>query len=242
MTMMNTLTQISVLSIIALAGCVSNDTVDDIDVNPDVIWGHYHASYSAQSKKVRFRSTLRVGGDTGTTVRLTGGAEIRVDGSKLNVQDGDDALINVIGTYYALEQSAEIPKESYSFTWTRNDGQSFTNVVQQAQSLSIVSPASGAAIDPTQPLTVKLSAPLKDNETAFVDISAGEEYRTQLISAGDTLTFTASELAGLPVGGGLLSLSIRWETNAVEGHPEEGGKLSSTMQGNNVAIEIGGNE
>ena len=112
------------LLIIALTttSCVSNDTVDDVDVNPDKLWGYYEAAFHAESNALRLSAQLRLGGNGGTTVHLTAPAGMTVDDQTMQFVDGDALVVNVTGSFYLLTESTQSPAESYSFKWTRQDG------------------------------------------------------------------------------------------------------------------------
>lgn len=223
--------------LLLLSGCVSNETVDDTDINPDVIWGRYAAHYSEESSQLSLHAVFRVGGSTGTSIRLTGDAQVTVDGERLDEFDGDEALINIIGTYYGLNRNNVSPEDRYTFVWTRSDGEQFTQIVNQVGGLQVVSPAAGEQIGNTQSLTVKLDGSLGAGERGEVTLSS----ETGVISAeisGDTAVFPASDFAFLEPGNVQLQVRTEQSEATTTGHPEEGGERLSSFTSSPIALSL----
>ena len=112
-----------------LVSCGSLETTDDTEINEDSIYGSYSASFDAGEQEVKRYVQFRFDGSTGNTIRLTEPAQITVDGEVMEVFDGEDAWINLNGTFYRKNAAPETPKATYSFEWTRQDGSKHTNVV-----------------------------------------------------------------------------------------------------------------
>ncbi len=231
----------ALLATTLFVGC-SNDTIDDTDVNPDVIWGKYETRFNAQTNNLWLSAQLRVGGSTGTTVRLTGDANIAVGGDRLRVVDGDANPVNLVGTFYSLTRSATAPDATYDFVWTRSDGVAFTNPVTQAAPIAVASPAAGAQVPNSAALTITWAAPLGDKERVDAhldtDVERNTTFAIKSVNSGDSLVISASDMAEFPAGPASLHL-VRWrEEGVAEGHPENGGRRASSYVSEKIQIEI----
>jgi hypothetical protein len=225
----------------ALCACGSNDTIDDTDVSPDSIWGSYEAHFDARDNSLRLLAQFRVGGSTGTTVRLTSPAKVEVGDQTMNFVDGDESAVNLSGSFYTLRQSLTTPPESQRFRWTRNDGQVFVNTVRQAPALSVASPAPATTVPRDAPLTITFEGePLADGDriTAYVDTQVSDRsgYARVDITSGSTLVVPSADLAEMPAGKATVRLQRYREGRASEGHPKEGGRLLSSFA--SEAVEI----
>ena len=73
---MRGLTQVLILGASLYLGCVSNDSIDDVDLNEDSVFGQYKGTYNANTKDMELFVQLRLGGDGGTTVRMAEGLPV----------------------------------------------------------------------------------------------------------------------------------------------------------------------
>ncbi|MCA9541923.1 MAG: hypothetical protein KC620_23665 [Myxococcales bacterium] len=191
-------------------GC-SNDTIDDTDVNNDALYGQYQGHFDAKDGSLKFYAQLRVGGPTGTTVRLSAPANFTLDGQPMSEHDGDEALVNVSGTYYFLQQSATAPNDKYTFVWTRNDEQQFTNEITMPQAFTVTAPAEGDGWSGGD-LVIEFQGPPLQNATGVSEdilvtltatARAGEgqsQVLSESITAGEQVVFPESEMLKLPAG------------------------------------------
>lgn len=132
------------LGILALVGCGSKDTVNSEDVNEDRIYRQYTIrQYDDPSKNesLQYTAQFRVGGDTGTTVRLSAPSHIKSNDRVLSLSDGDTQFVNFSGTYY-YDRLRSGPIQ-HRFMWTRRDGQIFENILQTPEKLTVISPTPG---------------------------------------------------------------------------------------------------
>jgi hypothetical protein len=226
---------------ITATGCVSNDTVDDVDVNPDKIWGHYEAVYSAQSNNLLLTAQLRLGGDGGTTIRLTDPASLTVNGGSMRFVDGDDAVVNLLGSFYILNESTETPAESHTFVWTRQDGSTATNVVEQAKPIAATAPEASAQISKGAALTISWANAVEGSGFVVArvdtDVERNTTFARKQISSGSSLVIPADEMADFPVGPATIQLQ-RWiKLDTTEGHPI-GGVRRSGYYSQKITVEI----
>ncbi|MCB9523492.1 MAG: hypothetical protein H6702_08925 [Myxococcales bacterium] len=231
----------ALLAATLFVGC-SNDTVDDTDVNPDVIWGKYETRFNAQTNDLWFYSQLRVGGSSGTTVRLTGDAKITVDGDRLRVVDGDENPVNLAGTFYTLNQSVAMPNPTYTFVWTRADGEQFTNVVTQAKAIAVTAPAAGATVSNGEALTIEWGEALGAGEhvNAHLDtkVESNTTFKLESVNSGSSLVIPADDMKDFPAGPAELHLVRYFEEGVSEGHPENGGKRISSYVSQKIDLTI----
>lgn len=228
--------------LVVTTGC-SNDTVDDTDVNQDKLYGRYQAHFDDGEKSLHFFAQLRLGGPSGTTIRLTDPGSLEVYGQTMRLRDGDEAWLNLNGTYYALDASADAAEAKYTFTWNRNDGQSFVNDVAMPEAFAIGSPAAGSAHGGGD-LVVTLSGPtLEVGEDYWVTVTAeadaGEGQRQSIsesITAGVDVVFPADEVAELPAGELVIEARRGKRSPVQAGHDEEGGELWATWRAADVRI------
>ncbi|MEZ4743615.1 MAG: hypothetical protein R3B45_14415 [Bdellovibrionota bacterium] len=138
-----------------ISSCSSNDTVDSDKVDPDAYYGSYRGYYSGEDKKVYFSAQFRVGGNTGTTVKLTSPAKISIAGNEMELVEGEERPINVSGTYYNYELDVvSSPEDSYLFSWVRNDEKVIENTVTLPGDISVSSPSSASELKEGDTLTI----------------------------------------------------------------------------------------
>jgi hypothetical protein len=229
------------LSLALFVAC-SIDTVDDTDITPEAIWGKYETHFSAQDNVLWRGAQFRVGGPTGTTIRLTGGAYVSVDGARLRVVDGDQNPVNLAGTFYALTSAVAEPPATHTFVWTRGDGQEFTNPVTQARAIAITEPAPNAQVPLTAPLTVAWDEPLGPGETVHVHLATADPhdpgFATAIVNAGDRAVIATDDLMEFLPGPATLYLTRWFSEPVVEGHPREGGRRVSSYDSPKILVEL----
>lgn len=213
--------------LLAVPACWSIDSIDSEDVNEDALWGEYSVGFDSDDGELRFYAQFRVGGSTGTTVRLSDPSQVTANGSVMQLFDGDEAWLNLEGSYYYLEEGAAVPEGSYEFVWTRLDGSTYTNVVQMADSIGILAPMDGETISKTEGITVEFDGAVGTNESVSCWLSGNGSAQTEWVTSGNTCVFTAAELEDLDPGDASLWVRRRLEGDIQDGHPEEGGYVTS---------------
>lgn len=105
---------------LALTGCFqSTDKVNSDHVNSEDIHQSYDLFYDGNSNKTDFYGTLRVGGDTGTTVELVSPGKILINNQTADVD-------RTYGVHYSkLLRDGDVQK--VSIQWTTNEGASYLN-------------------------------------------------------------------------------------------------------------------
>ena len=215
------------LGLLIIPACWSIDTIDSEDVNEDVIYGEYSVSYDAQTADLRYYAQFRVGGATGTTLRLTDPSEVAADGKTMELFDGDEAWLNVEGSYYYLKEAASMASSEYSIVWTRLDGSTYENIVIQADAIEVLSPMDGDTISLADGVTVEFDPPVGDNESVRCTISGNSDVESDLVSSGNTCVFTAAELDEIEPGDATIEVRRKLDGEVQNGHDEEGGRLNS---------------
>src|SRR5690606_38493865 len=121
----------------------------------ETIYQRYVADYNNESKSLYLSAQFRVGGSTGTTVRLGEQDSIEINGQAMSLHDGDEFRPNLTGTFYALNASTDSLANSYVFLWKQGTGKTITNTLPTAPSVAIQLPAPGATISKKEGLTVE---------------------------------------------------------------------------------------
>lgn len=141
-----------------VTACKSKDTVDSEDVNEAKIHRTYSVKFSAITGNLDLVAEFRVGGDTGTTVKLSDPAKVTVDGQTMELGNSD-----IRGTYYYWRLKPSAPSPSYKFTWTRGDGKVVDDVVNSIALATVSSPAEGESVSKAAGLTVAFAPALTAN-------------------------------------------------------------------------------
>jgi len=231
---------------IMVTSCASNDTIDSTDVNEEKLHGFYCANFYEDTADLKFFTQFRVGGSTGTTVRMISPSEVRVEGSRMQVRDGDKNPINLIGTYYTLKESVSAPSKLYEFIWTRTDGSTFRNVMTFARAVSVSSPPANFMYKKGDDLTVKFSNSIASGESVTVKIRSnnfsqdGTEKSSisQRVTSGDQVIFTAQELRFFVVGSAKITAERAKRESVQNGHTAEGGEITSYYESSSVPIVV----
>ena len=234
-----------VLMLLALTGCMSNDTIDDVDVNQEKLFGHYCASYNAHSNALNLWAQLRVGGNTGTTVRLTEG-HLSVDGYEMSEHYGDESVFNLQGTYYYLKRSLREFSATHSIHWDRTDGERITNQIHLPGPANVMSPAPGDIVS-RDGFVVRFDGPSLGGQTQarlileFTEPSEDRRRRTisKTITAGNEFAFTQSELLGIAAGSRIVAyLTLETRSQPETGHSAEGGLMEAEYRAEHVHFEL----
>jgi len=232
------------LMALAAVGC-SVDTADDADVNEEKLHGKYQVHYYEGDRNLQYYAQLRLGGPSGTTIRLTQGT-MAVQGQSMRVVDGDQNPINLAGTYYVLLQSSDDPGQSHTFTWTRSDGSAYANTVETVPAFTITAPTPGAT-HAGGDLKITVAGPaLRAGEHYFATLDAESdpgEGQDGLLSerseAGNEIIFPAADIAKLPPGTAEVQVRRSHSVGPQTGHDIEGGELLSSRVAPTFTIVVG---
>jgi hypothetical protein len=232
-------------ALLVATGCMSNDTIDDVDVNQDKLYGHYCVSYDANTHMLDFWVQLRAGGDTGTTVRLTEG-HLSVDGHEMNEHYGDEAVFNLQGTYYYLKRTALERQESYAFNWDRSDGHRVTNHIALPERSTVISPVDGST-RPRGHLTVVFDGPAPGSQDTVEVVLRSRGVAghgpvrkvKKRVTAGNEVTFSALEmLRFIPGSRVTVEVKKKTKTRPQRGHAAEGGLVETEYVSERVHFHL----
>jgi len=228
-----------VASLFLLPGCWSNATADSSDVNEDKIYGDYDAWFEADTNEVWLHAQFTFGGWNGTTLRLSPPSTITVDGKEMDIRDGDEALLNLVGTYYTLRESTTEPSDSYTFEWTRTDSTTYTNVITMPKAVSIAAPLSGASHSMTDALEVEFAGDsLAGNDELECVLDGVKTVEIQTTDFGTGCVFTPDELQELGEGSVTATVERRLAEDPQQGHDAEGGKLEGRYKSKSVTFDL----
>jgi hypothetical protein len=226
-----------------LSACGSTDTIDSGDVNNDKIYQSYSVSYLEDSKNLTFEAQFRVGGKTGTTVRLVSPSTVTVNGNVMIYHDGSESVIDTTGSYYKSSAAKPDVAAYHTFAWTNAAGEVLTNILEEPKPIGVKSPAANSSHSIAEDLTVSFSGdPIKPNEWATVSIIGATEPNVVIPakSITDTMSvsFTAEELKGLQAGIAKIQVS-RWSEGDLQScNPDVGGKRYSSWTAKDISIVI----
>jgi hypothetical protein len=226
----------------SISACGSKDTVDLNDVNPDTIYQRYIVDFDNETKKLYVSAQFRVGGATGTTVRLNSSESVEINGQSMAIYDGDVLRPNLTGTFYSLSTPIEAPKDLNEFRWKSKDGKIITNVLPSAKSVAISQPSSGSVINRKNPVSVSfMGEDLSSNEQVHFYLRTSEDPASDQrnsaicsISSGKTCFFSAEDISKLPKGVAKLSIKrLKWLPTS-----ESSGKIVGTMSSEFLSEDV----
>jgi hypothetical protein len=220
------------------SSCGSKDTIDDSDVNEEKLHGRYEAHFDANTSKLTFYVQLRLGGSTGTTVRLSDQSRLKVGDDTMAVVDGDEIPLNFSGTYYRLEYSTSVIQPQYSIKWTRTTGETFENLIRIPAAVSLSSPSAGFAhTTGTSFPFAAASEPLNANDSLTCVLSSLSEPQPQQQKSvsiscpvDGTGTIVGTDVAKLPLGPATAHTLRQSPTTTPLGHDAEGGIVRSSYK------------
>lgn len=173
---------------IALTSCGrSTDTVDSNDVNEDRVHRTFTAVYKETTKELHLYAQFRLGGPTGTTVRLSDGTNVSVNDQRLSEHDGDKVLFPIEGTFYDAVIGNATPEREYKYRWTRRDGKVFETIIDLKPGPLTLELAPRQQISKSKPFRVKaLSAALDSSETlTFIIEGTTADYNRRSIQSSE---------------------------------------------------------
>ena len=167
----------------ALFSC-SSDVVESKDVNEEQVFRSYNVTHDAGTRSTYMSAQYRVGGATGTTVRLTEPSHVNVSGAPLLINDNNATATRTLftGAFYSSSQIVESPDHSYTFIWSRKDGSQVSDQINLAAPVYATSLGSGDAIRRNHDLDIILD----------LSVSAADESVTAQILATNIATSEGS--------------------------------------------------
>ena len=223
---------------LGLNACGSKDTIDDTDINEEKLYGRYEGHYDANTSKLSFYVQLRLGGSTGTTVRLSDQSQLKVGDDSMSVVDGDNIPLNLSGTYYRLEYTTATVLPEYTVKWTRTNGTVYENKIRIPKIVSLSAPAASFA-HPTGTSFpfIAASEPLNANDSLtciLTSLSKPEQDQRESASVScpidGTATIVGLEVAKLPLGPATAHTIRTSPTISPVGHDAEGGMIRSSIK------------
>jgi len=230
-------------------GCWSTDTVDQRDVNAKTIHRSYSVKFSEAESNLDLAAQFRVGGATGTTVRLESADGIKVEEEPLELFDGEESSFNLTGTFYSKRTKVEKPESLYAFKWQVDGDQSITDVIAMPEKIAVTLPTADAQIGKQANLTVTFSgSELADHETvtAYVVSKVGQDDKskeqdsiaTASVKAGEALVINAEALQKLPLGAAQIRVERTKSDSRKENKIDGGASRRSTYESAPVNVTI----
>lgn len=107
---------------ILLTNCASTDVSDIGDINQDKIHMYYKVEINKDMGIAEAEAQFRFGGNTGTTLLLSGDADVTINGDDM---DGDDEFLR--GEVYSTRIKEA---DGYTFVFKDYNGKAYTNSMQ----------------------------------------------------------------------------------------------------------------
>ena len=215
-----------------LYACASTEIANDEDVNQNKIHQRYSVKLSENGVGCEAEAQLRFGGELGTTLMITGGREISLNGNGLT---GDEGFLQ--GWRYTLP--VKNTEKAFSFTYTNSNDEVFVNEVNIEPITLGNIPANISCL---QGAEIKWDgAPVGPNETVnlhIYDVESNSVMSLNTSAVGaNSITITPKQMANLVNGMGSISASREVNKDLDQGN-SEGGSIYGKYESNDISIEI----
>ncbi len=243
-----------------VCACGSVDTISDSDLNPEAaegtrpdgmdskVYGSYLVTVDGKSQNYEARVTLRVGGATGTGIKLTAPNRIELDGAAMGLQDTSSNSIKVFPSSYWLSKPAAGAQSTAVFKWFQGS-KVFTNSMKLAGSVAtslsdnftvprdadLVIPFTGPALQSGERVVVRIWSESRNDPDEAEPISPG--YWRQVVMTGQEARMSASEVNAFDRGAATLSISRELESPVAQGHGA-GGRMQSSYRGQSIRLNF----
>lgn len=251
------------LAIVAILTACSVKTGNSNEVDQSNVFGDYIVIQNANEDTVKLFTWFRYAGQTGTTLRLTGGSDITANEQRMNLVEGSSQSLNFTGSYYTQTFDASSQANEYSFEWKRNDGKVFRNTIPAPKKIEAVLMLVG---ENNNDIVVRAG------ETAHLSISKGgftatyegsqlgieesidctlwsevegDNYTSTYSvngkwnSALKNCTFGRDSMAHFRVGSARLEMIRKWrQENKAQGHERAGSNMSSLYFARPIVCEV----
>lgn len=215
--------------ILLMTGCYSTEIADSGDVNQDKIYQKYYVEYDAESIESFATAIFRFGGIKGTTLQLSDGSTITVNGETTR---GEKEFLQ--GMVYRFENLS--PKTStYNFIFTDTDNKKIKNTI----TLSSIKP-----ITPDGKIPNKIESEIKWEGTA---VGSNESVQVNIKDSNGFTYSTSTDMKGaesivvspdsLNAGIANLQLIRRFNKNLDE-FTNAGGKMEGAYYSEIIPIKI----
>ncbi|MBI1862479.1 MAG: hypothetical protein HYR96_16315 [Deltaproteobacteria bacterium] len=235
---MKTLTHLfGLLAAVLLSAC-SIDTANCTDVNQDKIYQSYSASYDTKEDETSTRAQFRLAGVTGTTLKMDGKCNIKVDSMDLSAS-------TLLGTAYNGSKSGYTAANT--FTFTDNNSKDFVNKIENKNTVALSSPpssvsrASGVTINFTPAITADESV------TVYITYAASQStaksstaLKSTSASGATSVSFSSSELSDLSVDAAVEIYATRTYSKSLDqAAASQGGSMSYDYTSAHASSSVG---
>lgn len=145
---------------LVLAGCASNETAKSGTVKQSEIYQSYNITWDGDSQDYSAAATFRFGGENGTTLSLSDGSSVTVNGTEMN-----EGKMLFGGAYYNFEDKLYNPKNTFRFTDT--DKKTFENG-SPFEAIEFAEKITSVAAD--APFEIAISRDVKPNEKIMLTV------------------------------------------------------------------------
>jgi hypothetical protein len=223
---------LSIIILIIISSCASNETANSDKVNQSEIYQIYSVSYNAGDMELSARATFRFGGSNGTTLMLVNPSIVKFNTEEMPYKHGAFS-----GTYYEINKQSDFIKNAV-FYYKNNDKKTFDNSIKM-QPIEIVDFPS--KVDTTKNYSVTWTGlPVANGETVTL-VLEDKKYHTVSVSTNIvgaiSIGFSPSDLKGLVGGSANIYISRKTDFPLKEGN-HLGGTIYSTYTSRKVGVSI----
>lgn len=112
----------TLLALTVFSACSSNEIGESKDVNQDKIYLQYYISHTEGAHDVDVKCTFRFAGQNGTTLVLSPGSSVELDGEKMKADSGFTS-----GAYYKIRKPIGSFYGNHTIRFTDINGRKFEN-------------------------------------------------------------------------------------------------------------------
>lgn len=220
-----------ILSASLFTTCSSNEIGDSKDVNQDKIYMDYFISHAEEDENVDITCQFRFAGNAGTTLVLSDGSKVELDGEKLKVDSSTGG-----GAYYNIRKPVSGFYGKHTIRFTNTSGKQFDNEFTYSP-FSIAN--SNMEADRTKNLRISYrSAPLtKEDYVEVYSSGTDSSFHYSQDGPGNTIIIPSKEL--LRQTGKLLSVECKlYREIGLQQSASEGGSIRVRQELKPVKIKL----
>lgn len=180
------------LTLAGLAACESTEIGESKDVNQDKIFMDFEAGYTQSDENVSLDFQFRFAGSAGTTLVLSEGSHLDLDGEQLRADSTEDS-----GAFYHTEKRFNRFIGSHNLVFTDTEGKKYENRFEFSPFTLVNVPK---ACSPGQDLRLNFQMPSMgaNDHIEISNIDSDSSFSIEHKGPGTTITIPARELARQP--------------------------------------------